>query len=1038
MSEPDFHTFDGRTISRIDSASKTFTIAAFSNLPPHIRKADWRIVLDETKQEKWYVVGGENERLWNNQLMLQAWSLDCLRDIETRKLTVQEASIGTESMLFYENKQALGGYMGACTLNAEGMSLVPGNSGYTPTLPLNAEQCQILIPTYEQTWNQAHPSVDFRKQVEFLSRTHPAAWVYYRACYKLLDDNEEIVDYQERYKDFYETSIWKDLFSYQKDGVQSMLEMMEKYDGCILADSVGLGKTYEALAVIKFYELLRKKVLVLCPKRLSENWKTFTQNDKYNPYVDDPFHYEILYHSDLGRKGGKSNGRSLDSVEWGRYDLVVIDESHNFRNRPTKADKESSRYNFLMEKVMKAGVKTKVLMLSATPVNNKASDLRNQILLISADNDDFLKDSGIESVKETTRRAQAEFTNWSKLPEEERTRENLMHSLNVDYFQILNLLTLGRSRQHIKKWYTDDAESVNMFPEQLPVLNKYAEAKDGGKVLPVEAINGDLLELSMAAYKPLGYVLDEYQGLYEKYNQKIADNREFTQKAREKNLSMLMITNLFKRMESSVNSFLLTLKKQIEIDEKLLKQMLQFDDKLTEADTNNDELDEEDAEELSDYTVGDKVTVQLGHIDRDRWKNDIQSDLKRLKDIQGKCYIAGCKEDAKLNLVRSIIEKKIAQPLNMVDGKPNRKVIIFTAFADTAEYLYKSLADDFLQDYRMHSAVITGNSKDTNLPGLNRKDQDTILAAFSPKSKKGFNPEENGGREIDLLIATDCISEGQNLQGCDFLINYDIHWNPVRIIQRFGRIDRIGSPNKKIQLVNIWPMPDLDAYINLESRVRAKMDFLKVSSTEAEFREKQLRRLRAGELDMDSSDQAYAISDLGMQQFRTDLAKFRSRNKGCIEHLPSYFTATLDVSGTGMTPGVFFVLRSHIKSKALHKRYPFANKFLIYVAEDGSILYDYMRVKDSLEKLKEIASNRTEVDSAAENQYMRQTKQAHDMSKYTRLLAAAVRSLSGQVETSQAASIFDSGDTLIGLENNTRGVADVEVLAMLILTKHES
>lgn len=1022
--------------TQVDAASKAFTLAAYAHLPHELAGASWRIVLDEDASKDWAILNAEEERSLHNTLLTQSWARECRSWLQSGKAAIRCAPIGLEGMVFCTGDTISGGLVGACSLNAQGLGLLPYAGGFSCCIPMEPKQCESIAKQFDVAWDSATASPELENKLDFLSQTHPAAWVYYKACYKLLDNAKLPKDYIQSETGFYDSLIWKKLFSYQRDGVESMLEMLERFGGCILADSVGLGKTYEALAVIRYYQLKNKKVLVLCPKRLSENWDAYRYNSIYNEFAEQPFHYDLFHHTDLGRSGGKSHGRSLDSVEWGNYDLVVIDESHNFRNRSTKADKTTSRYDFLMRKVVQAGIKTKILLLSATPVNNKASDLRNQILLISGDQDDFLKPQGIESISNTTRLAQAAFTSWTRLPEEERTSQNLLDSLGMDYFQLLNLLTIGRSRKHIKTWYPHDAEGVNLFPEQLPVRNTYAENKHG-VVLPVERINEMLAQLNMASYRPLEYLYEEYREEYSGYDQQIEGNRSFKQSDRENSLSALMMMNLLKRMESSVHSFALTLSKQIATAEDLLAKLDLYQENqnfLLAAE--EDEFADDDLEEFS-TVIGQRIKVDLKHIQRERWRNDIAADLSILRKVKELCVKATPQNDAKLGLLRNLISGKMAHPLNIVDGRPNRKIIIFTAYTDTAQYLYESLAQDLLSRYGVYTALLSGSKRDTNLDAVKKRQED-LLAAFSPKSKNGFDAAATGGREIDILIATDCISEGQNLQGCDYLINYDIHWNPVRIIQRFGRIDRIGSPNKQIQLVNIWPMPDLDAYINLERRVLGRMTFLKISATDADFRDKQLKSLRAGKLDIDSIDQNCAISDLSMHQYRADLTNFRKKHRNLIEKLPSYFTATLNVSGTDIPAGAFFLLCSHASMAAASRQYPFMPYFLMHVAEDGTVTHSYTHVKKCLDMLRATALPRESVDPKAEAQYMKQTNNARKMKRYSELLAAAVRSVTGQTEESQAASIFSPGGTTIAKGGKTRGVDDFEVLAMLTLTHHEN
>lgn len=723
--------------TRVDSATGAFTLAAYAYLPKQLVDATWRIVMPESALEDWGILNAEEERSLHNTLLTQSWARDCCNWLQSGKADIRCTSVSMESMVFYNENMISGGLMGTCSFNAKGFGLLPNEDGFACCVPMIPMQCNVINSMFEHAWSTATASSVVGNKLDFLSRTHPAAWVYYKSCYKLLDNAKLPKDYIQGETGFYDSLIWKKLFSYQRDGVESLLEMLERFGGCILADSVGLGKTYEALAVIRYYQLMNKKVLVLCPKRLRENWDAYRYNSKFNEFAEQPFYYDLFHHTDLGRSGGMSHGRALDTVEWGNYDLVVIDESHNFRNRSTKADKTTSRYDFLMRKVVQAGIKTKILLLSATPVNNKASDLRNQILLISGDKDDFLKPHGIESVSNTTRMAQTVFTNWTYLPEEERTSQNLLDSLGLDYFQLLNLLTIGRSRKHIKTWYPHDAEGVNLFPEQLPVCNTYAETKHG-LVLPVEEVNDLLAQLNMATYRPMEYLYEEYKEVYAGYDQQIEGNRKFKQSDRENSLSALMMMNLLKRMESSVCSFALTLSKQIATAEELLTKLDLYAENLEfQLAAAEDDFDDEDGEEFS-TVIGQRIKVDLRHIQRERWRNDIAADLDILREVKALCGDATPENDAKLGLLRSLIREKMQHPLNMVDGRPNRKIIIFTAFADTAQYLYEALNDELLSEYGVHTALLSGSKRDSNLEGVKKRQED-LLAAFSPKSKKGFD-----------------------------------------------------------------------------------------------------------------------------------------------------------------------------------------------------------------------------------------------------------------------------------------------------------
>lgn len=634
-------------------------------------------------------------------------------------------------------------------------------------------------------------------------------------------DEDKIIKTRTGIKD---TLVWSKLYRFQRDGVLGAIDKIEKYSGCIIADSVGLGKTFEALAIIKYYELRNDRVLVLCPKKLRENWTLYTINDRRNLFAGDRFNFDVLNHTDLTRTRGHTGEINLETVNWGNYDLVVIDESHNFRNNPPRKD-GLTRYSRLMRDIIKAGVKTKVLMLSATPVNSRMNDLKNQVAFITEGVDDALYSHGIVSIEATLRKAQTRFNQWLRLDAAERTVPGLLEVLSFDYFKLLDLLTIARSRKHIEKYY--DLTEIGKFPERAKPINIKADIDTRNQFPPLKEINRDIRRLNLSAYAPLKYVLPSKLEEYSrKYDMAVAGGSVFKQIDREESLIHLMRVNLFKRMESSINSFALTLERLLR-DVRVIIGRIDSHEKNEVEEISIEDIEVED-EDFEPYLVGTKIKVLIQDVDRVRWKQELQEDEELLVRLLREARQIDAARDRKLHDLKDLIAGKCRQPINA----GNTKIIVFTAFADTADYLYDNIAGWAQHELGLYSALVTGRTggNKTNMPKL-RKDLASIITSFSPLSKERTKIDETLTDQISILIATDCISEGQNLQDCDYVVNYDIHWNPVRIIQRFGRIDRLGSTNTVVQLVNFWPNLELDEYINLEARVSGRMVLLDISAT---------------------------------------------------------------------------------------------------------------------------------------------------------------------------------------------------------------
>lgn len=764
--------------------------------------------------------------------------------------------------------------------------------------------------------------------------------MYYFQLRNILKDLDEEINLDESMilkTGFYDSKIWNELYSFQKDAVKSVINKLLKYNGCIIADSVGLGKTFEALGVIKYFELKNYRVLILTPKKLNENWSIYTRNDLENNLLEDRFAYDVLNHTDLTRKNGKSGDITLETLNWGNYDLIVIDESHNFRNRNYNKNKET-RYSKLMNYIIKSGVKTKVLLLSATPVNNKLTDLKNQLDLITEEKDDFLQNLNINSIKEVMRQSQRKINEWDKLEIDKKNTKTLTKSLPYEYFEILDFFTIARSRNHIEKYYSLD--EIGNFPKRLKPINiRSSFSIPNNNNYSISVIAKELERLNLAVYTPLSYV-------YERYYKEYEVESGLTILGREKGIIKLMFTNLFKRLESSIFSFNKTLKSIIDSIEELLM-------KLGEVEFTISDYDEED-----DIVIEKKsYNVKIKHMDIIRFKQDLNRDLRVLKEIFNNTSLVTPDDDDKLVELLNNIETKFNNNINV----RNNKILIFSTFADTSSYIYNNIAFKIKDQFNLNVAFVSGSTsiKTTINKTLTFNE---VLYCFSPKSKGRDNIKRLSNIDIDILIATDCISEGQNLQDCDYLINYDIHWNPVRIIQRFGRIDRLGSINKEIQLVNFWPNMELDEYINLENRVKSKMEVLNISSTgeeniidenteqmnDLEYRKQQLLQLQNEVLDLEDMNQSLSLTDFTFDDFRMDYFKLDEKYG---EFKNSYGMFSV-IYKNDLSPGVIVCMEDLDNDSSIKGKNPVYPLYYVYLNNDGKILNDQTEIKEILEILK--------------------------------------------------------------------------------------
>lgn len=849
---------------------------------------------------------------------------------------------------------------------------------------------------------------------------------------------------------FRESAVWQKLYRFQQDACLGIIGKLEKYNGCILADSVGLGKTFTAISVIKYYELRNKSVLVLCPKKLYQNWNTYRGNYKNNPLAADQLRYDVLYHTDLGRRRGSSNGVDLGRINWGNYDLVVIDESHNFRNGgkiSTDAEEASprrNRYLHLLEEVIRSGVKTKVLMLSATPVNNGFRDLKNQLqLAYQGDVQAFDKLLATDrSLEEIFRQAQTEYNRWCSLPEAERTTESLLSKLSGDFFEVLDSVTIARSRRHIEQYY--DTAEIGSFPQRLPVISRRPQLALDPLLIGYEAIYEQLRELNLAVYTPSDFLLPSRRWRYFSDEDK---RKGLSLAGRELGIRHLMCTNILKRLESSVDSFrqtlvhlLVLLQDRLGKIDKLAEKHQQGADDFTSVDTTVWESDL-DLDDQSDELLlgGKKTSVDLRDMDYLSWRKYLLQDFEILtRLLQETKYITPA-VDAKLQQLLEDIEQKVKHPINA----GNKKIIIFTAFADTAHYLYDELSATLLERYGLHSVLITGtDSPRSTLSGTRQPDFDKALSLFSPLSKDKATLYPDSTESIDILIATDCISEGQNLQDCDYLINYDIHWNPVRLIQRFGRIDRIGSRNASIQMVNYWPDLQLDDYINLKARVENRMKISILTATgddnllsaeeqgDLDYRRRQLERLQTEVVDLEEIETGISILDLGLGEFRLDLLDYVQRQSG-LEQTPEGIHALLPATPT-MPPGVIFVLRNRTDAVNIDRKNLLHPFYLVYITRTGQVTVDHLQPKKILDKLRGACRGRREPYDELCRDFNLETKDGRQMDTYAQLLGQTIQSIIS-VKEQRAITSFLEGASGELFSQQMPGLDDFELLCFFVV-----
>ena len=1062
--------------SKVSIAAACFSIYAYQELKKELEKIEElrfiftspAFIQEKAKKEKreFYIprlsrekslYGTEYEIKLRNELTQRAIAKECAEWIRNKaKFKSNTTNELIQGFINVANEEDTYCYMPMNGFTTSDIGCEKGNSSLCAITKFETPHSLSFLQMFDAYWQDKDKLQDVTEQIidsiTSVYKENSPEFIYFITLYNIF--NEFLEDISEdnlpnEATGYQDSEVWKKLFDFQRDAAWAIINKLEKYNGCILADSVGLGKTFTALSVIKYYENRNKNVLVLCPKKLNDNWQTFKSNYLNNPLAKDRLRYDILYHTDLSRDKGYSNNLDLARINWGNYDLVVIDESHNFRNGGEVNDNKENRYLKLMNKVIRSGVKTKVLMLSATPVNNRFNDLKNQLALAyEGDTSNIDKQLSTEKpINVIFKQAQTAFNKWTALPLEERTTETLQNMLDFDFFELLDSVTIARSRKHIETFY--DIDSIGKFPKRLPVISVRPSLSKREDILSYNEIYSYISNLNLKIYMPSDYIFPSQMDKY--FSEKgIAEGNNLTtqtaQKGRENGIRRLMSINLLKRLESSVYSFKLTLEKVRGQIKSTLANIDNFrnygsnaDIEATDLTNISDEFDFDDQNQDL-FSIGNKQKINLADMDYSSWEQDLQADLDILDELIFEVEKITPDIDEKLQTLIKLIKDKIEKPINT----DNKKIIIFSAFADTAEYLYDNLACYLKDNFGLETALVTGQKNSTTIPI--KADLNSILTYFSPISKDKDIIFPNDSHKIDILIATDCISEGQNLQDCDYLINFDIHWNPVCIIQRFGRIDRIGSRNESIQLVNFWPDLSLDEYINLKARVETRMKITIMTSTGAasdniiddieqkdlEYRKKQLERLQTEVVDLEEMNTGINIMDLGLNEFRLDLLNYIKTNPD-VETCPMGMHAV--VRATELMPeGVIYILKNitnAINIDNQNRLHPF---YMVYIKEDGEVICNHLQPKKMLDMMRLICKQNPTADLNLCKEFNQETEEGRNMGKYSNLLADAISSIINVKEESDFESLFSEGESTY-LQNTINGLDDFELICFLVVKK---
>lgn len=1052
---------------KVSIAAACFSMYAYKELKKQLESVDEcrfiftspTFVTEQTDKQKreFYIprlnrenslYGTEFELKLRNEMTRKAIAKECA-DWIRRKATFKSNTTGENmgGFVTVDNIQQQIAYMPINGFTTVDMGCERGNNSYNMVNRLEAPFSDSYMQLFETLWKDHDKLQDVTdvviENITTAYNENSPEFIYFMTLYHVFSEFLEDISEDELPNEatgFKDSNIWNLLYDFQKDAVLAIINKLERYNGCILADSVGLGKTFTALAVMKYYENRNKSVLVLCPKKLAENWNTYKDNYVNNPIATDRLNYDVLFHTDLSRTHGFSNGLDLDRLNWGNYDLVVIDESHNFRNGAgTYANTHETRYAKLRDKIIRAGVKTKVLMLSATPVNNRFVDLKNQLAIAYEDNAENMNKqrNTTKTIEEIFKQAQRAFNTWSKLEPEARTTEALLRTLDMDFFELLDRVTIARSRKHIEKYY--DTTEIGKFPERKKPISRRPQLTDLNSAINYNEIYEQLMLLTLCIYTPSNYIFPSKIQKYIDLTHNKGDN--LTQTGREEGIRRLMSINLLKRLESSVNSFRLTLERIKALIKSTIEAIDNFETygaaEIDMYEASDSEFDMDDGN-TEYFTVGKKVKIELADMDYTSWRTELMADAEVLELLTLMVADITPEHDSKLQEVLKLVSEKIENPIN----PGNKKVVIFSAFSDTAEYLYDNVSTYIKKKYGLDTAVITGSiDGKTTIKGF-RATLNNVLTCFSPISKGREVLMPGSKTEIDVLIATDCISEGQNLQDCDYLVNYDIHWNPVRIIQRFGRIDRIGSRNSQIQLVNFWPDMDLDEYINLKGRVEARMKISVMTSTgdddlinpeekgDLAYRKQQLKRLQEEVVDMEDMSGSISIMDLGLNEFRLDLLEY-VKNHGDLDKKPKGMYAVVPATEE-LPEGVVFILKNRNNSVNIDNRNRIHPFYMVYIGMDGEVIGDYLNPKKMLDDIRLLCRGKKEPIKELCRRFNEETDDGRDMSEMSELLSEAIHSIIDCKEESDIDSLFSAGGTS-ALMSAVSGWDDFELISFLVV-----
>jgi SNF2 family DNA or RNA helicase len=1095
---------DGSRLSVVSAYFTIYAYAAIKSILDHIDHLDFlfgepqfinRLDPDKT-ENKSFLIDASGLQL-ANKLQQKRVAKECAEWIEQKVdiRTIRQSNLLHGKMYHVSNVGVEDAILGSSNFTVRGLGLgAAGNNIELNLIVSSTRDRQELKQWFNEVWNDEKLVKEVKDEVLLYLRklyaNQSPQFVYYLTLFNLfrdfLDGSRDVDDNLRRVA-LPDTYIWRTLFSFQKDGAKAAINKILDYNGCILADSVGLGKTYTALAVIKYFELRNERVLVLCPKKLSRNWTIYRNPSSLNPFSDDKFRYDVLHHTDLSREFGTVNGLHLDSLNWGAYDLVVIDESHNFRNNKLATQRlgepvRRSRYQRLMEDIISSGLRTKVLLLSATPVNNQLADLRNQISFIAGGDvsrDDvadgaFAATLGIPAVRDTTRQAQTHFTNWAKKPPGQRNTRELIAAIGGDFFKLLDGLSIARSRRQIASHYAGEMRRLGGFPRRPPPKAVHSPIDLEQRFVSFEQLDKEISVLRLALYHPTSFLRDDLPDkVAAAYENKIHGG--FTQEGRERILIAMMKVNFLKRLESSVDSFRLTLQRTIAKIDQLEDRIMAFEkhvdenpeidyDSLTPEHFEDPDFDEED------FTIGGRRRIHMAHLKLPEWLKAVRNDRTQLQFLLEKTHSVTAQRDGKLAELKNFISSKVREPSVKRDGKPNRKVLIFTAFADTARYLYDQISSWARNELKIHTGLVCGDGG--NAASLGRTEYDDILTNFSPIAKRrvdqaGRFPEQR--QEIDLLIATDCISEGQNLQDCDLLINYDIHWNPVRIIQRFGRIDRIGSLNDSVQLINFWPVADLDQYLGVKLRVEARMALVDLAATQTDnlldpgqledlikedllFRDGQLKRLKDEFLDLEDLDGSVSLTDFSLDEFRLDLLRYLEANRTLLEEAgEGIYTVVSPKTDLFVRaqPGAIFCLRhrnaasnpgeAFAGTAEVSRLNPLAPYYLVYVHDDGTVRFSFSHPKEAILLFRDLASDQPAALEKLCDLFNEQTHDGSDMSHYDVLLKNALGSIERTFQQRAASSLLSGRSAVLptATEAPTSGGDNFDLVTWLVILQQE-